>query len=73
MGLSLDWDLPDPYSTQHPIALELTENSVTQGAGQGWVYVEPDGDVLPAQGINQVLGNLLTDPWETIWKNRHPG
>ena len=73
VGMSLDWDLPVPYSTQHPIALELAENSVTQGAGQGWIYVEPDGDVLPAQGINQVLGNLLTDPWESIWKNRHPG
>jgi MoaA/NifB/PqqE/SkfB family radical SAM enzyme len=32
--------------------------------------VEPDGDVLPAQGINKVLGNLLTDDWNTIWKKR---
>jgi hypothetical protein len=31
--------------------------------------VEPDGDVLPAQGMaGQVLGNLLRDPWETIYK-----
>ncbi len=34
------------------------------------LYVEPDGDVLPAQGIaNQILGNLLRDPWEKIY---HP-
>jgi MoaA/NifB/PqqE/SkfB family radical SAM enzyme len=32
------------------------------------LYVEPDGDVLPAQGINQVLGNFLNDAWEKIWK-----
>jgi MoaA/NifB/PqqE/SkfB family radical SAM enzyme len=34
------------------------------------LYVEPDGDVLPAQGYNVVLGNLLRDPWEGIWN--HP-
>ena len=41
-----------------------------KGAGTAWLYVEPDGDVLPAQGVNKVLGNLLTDPWEKIWKKR---
>jgi len=34
------------------------------------LYVEPDGDVLPAQGYNVVLGNLLRDPWGAIWE--HP-
>ena len=33
------------------------------------LYVEPDGDVLPAQGYNVVLGNLLRDSWETIWEH----
>ena len=37
------------------------------GAGSAWLYVEPDGDVLPAQGVNRVLGSLLADPWETVW------
>jgi MoaA/NifB/PqqE/SkfB family radical SAM enzyme len=36
------------------------------GAGKAWLYIEPDGDVLPDQLINQVLGNILTDPWEKI-------
>ena len=64
------WDLPVPYSNCHPVALELAEGAqkVPQGAGKAWLYVEPDGDVLPAQGVNQVLGNLLTDPWRKIWK-----
>jgi organic radical activating enzyme len=67
-GIKLVWDLPVPYSHFHPVALELAEFEETpQGAGKAWLYVEPDGDVLPAQGVNQVLGNLLTDPWETIW------
>jgi MoaA/NifB/PqqE/SkfB family radical SAM enzyme len=40
---------------------------MTQGAGRAWLYVEPDGDVLPAQGINKILGNLVSDSWEKIW------
>jgi pyruvate-formate lyase-activating enzyme len=69
-GLSLVWDLPVPYSQMHPLALELQEhNHPTNGAGKAWLYVEPDGDVLPEQGENHVLGNFLSDTWETIWKN----
>lgn len=67
--LSLVWDLPVPYSHLHPVALEKDE-TVPDGAGKAWLYVEPDGDVLPAQGVNRVLGNFLHDPWEAIWKNR---
>jgi len=70
-GISLMWDLPVPYSTFHPVALELQEaGQPVSGAGKAWLYVEPDGDVLPAQGVNQLLGNLLSDPWEKIWKLR---
>lgn len=68
-GLSLVWDLPVPYSQMHPISLELQEhNHPNKGAGKAWLYIEPDGDVLPEQGENQVFGNFLTDPWEEIWK-----
>ncbi|MFH1632566.1 MAG: radical SAM protein [Chloroflexota bacterium] len=67
LGLSLVWDLPVPYSTRNPIALETEEDAPPDGAGRAWLYVEPDGDVLPAQGVNQVLGNLLRDEWEKVW------
>jgi hypothetical protein len=67
LGLSLVWDLPVPYSSFNPIAMEMVDDQVTKGAGKAWLYVEPDGDVLPAQGINRVLGNLLRDPWEVVW------
>ena len=68
--LRLVYDLPVPYSRLHPVALELaqTGEDVPQGAGKAWLYVEPDGDVLPAQGILQVQGNLLTNSWDAIWK-----
>jgi len=70
-GMELVWDVPVPYSRNNPVAFELMNSeSPPEGAGQAWIYVEPDGDVLPAQGVNKVMGNLLTDPWETIWQNR---
>jgi organic radical activating enzyme len=67
LGLALQWDLPVPYSSANPVAQEIGAPSA--GAGKAWLYVEPDGDVLPEQGVNRVLGNLLTDPWETVWRN----
>lgn len=73
--MRLVWDLPVPYSSFHPVAVELAEEVpdvaiVEPGNGKAWLYVEPDGDVLPGQGqYQQVLGNLLTDPWDQIWKN----
>ena len=66
LGIDLIWDLPAPYSGTNPIAIEL--ENVPQGAGRAWLYVEPDGDVLPAQGVNQILGNILSDPWDQIWE-----
>ncbi len=67
-GISLVWDLPVPYSVLNPVALELAEaGEAVAGAGKAWLYVEPDGDVLEAQGKPKVLGNLLTDSWEQIW------
>ena len=70
-GLSLVWDLPVPYSSFHPITAELAQGEEVKGAGRAWLYVEPDGDVLPAQGVNHILGNLLVDPWDAIW-SKHP-
>lgn len=71
MGFQLAWDLPVPYSAMNPVALELEREELpSKGAGTAWLYVEPDGDVLPAQGFNKVIGNLLTDSWEDIWQNR---
>jgi len=69
LGLTLKHDLPVPYSANHPVALETAEDNIADGAGKTWLYVEPDGDVLPAQGMaDQVLGNALRDPWEKIYK-----
>jgi organic radical activating enzyme len=68
LDLELVWNLPVPYSATNPVALETEQLEEPEGAGRAWLYVEPDGDVLPAQGVNRVLGNFLNDPWEKIWK-----
>jgi hypothetical protein len=70
LGMTLRWDLPVPYSAENPVAHETVEDEVPSGAGKAWLYVEPDGDVLPTQGeADKILGNFLRDPWEKIWKS----
>jgi len=67
LGLTLRFDLPVPYSTHNPVSFETQEDEVPEGAGKAWMYIEPDGDVLPTQGMaDKVLGNLLRDEWKTI-------
>lgn len=68
LQLPLVWDLPVPYSDRNPVSLETEESEHMEGAGRAWLYVEPDGDVLPAQGTNRILGNFLRDDWDSIWK-----
>lgn len=67
--IELVWDLPVPYSHLNPVTLELLAvGESVSGSGRSWLYVEPDGDVLPRQGVNVVLGNILNDPWDMIWQ-----
>ncbi len=71
LGMKLVWDLPVPYSAKNPFALEHEDDQLPpQGEGKAWLYVEPDGDVLPSQGELRVLGNFLSDEWSAIWNNR---
>jgi MoaA/NifB/PqqE/SkfB family radical SAM enzyme len=68
LGLTLKFDLPVPYSASNPVVYEAAEETIPEGAGKAWLYVEPDGDVLPSQGnSSRVLGNLLRDEWKTIY------
>jgi hypothetical protein len=69
IGLRLVFDLPVPYSAANPVALETVEDAIPAGAGKAWLYVEPDGDVIPTQGVDdQLLGNILRDSWEKIYR-----
>lgn len=67
LDLPLVWDLPVPYSALNPIALETAEDSLPNAAGRAFLYVEPDGDVLPGQGVNRPLGNLVAASFNQVW------
>jgi hypothetical protein len=66
LGLALVWDLPVPYSELNPVALETATEAALSGAGKAWVYLEPDGDLKPAQADPRLLGNFLREPWEAL-------
>ncbi|MBI5841730.1 MAG: radical SAM protein [Chloroflexi bacterium] len=69
LNFTLRWDLPVPYSESNPVAMETEDDKIPSGAGKAWLYIEPDGDVLPTQGAaKNVLGNILRNPWEEIYK-----
>ena len=68
LEMSLIWDLPVPFTSINPVSLETQEDTVADDSIPTSLYVEPDGNVLPAQGVNLALGNLLSDPWEKIWQ-----
>jgi hypothetical protein len=71
LGMELVWDVPVPYSVFNPVSMEVPDAELVEGAGRAWLYIEPDGDVLPAQGLETVLGNVLTDTWQKIWKGHN--
>ena len=69
LQLRLVWDISVPYSQMNPVNLAYEETAAApQGAGKAWLYVEPDGDVLPGQGYLRKLGNILKDSWADIWQ-----
>lgn len=64
----LIWYSPTQYCHFDPMQLELGVKACTAALYN--MCVEPDGSVLPCQSYYQPLGNLLEDPWDSIWK--HP-
>ena len=67
-GQRLIWYTPTQYCAFDPMTLDLGIKGCTAALYN--MCVEPDGNVLPCQSYYQPLGNLLADPWESIWN--HP-
>jgi radical SAM protein with 4Fe4S-binding SPASM domain len=67
-GQRLIWYTPTQYCAFDPMTLDLGVKGCTAALYN--MCVEPDGNVLPCQSYYQPLGNLLADPWESIWN--HP-
>ncbi len=63
----LIWYTPTEYCNFDPMELELGIKGCS--AARYNMCIEPNGDVLPCQSYYQSLGNLLRDPWPSIWNH----
>jgi radical SAM protein with 4Fe4S-binding SPASM domain len=63
----LIWYTPTQYCHFDPMQLDLGVKGCSAALYN--MCVEPDGGVIPCQSYYQPLGNLLNDPWESIWNH----
>lgn len=66
-GQRLIWYTPTQYCHFDPTGLDLGVKGCT--AALYSMCIEPNGDALPCQSYYHALGNLLTDPWDSIWNH----
>ena len=67
-GQRLIWYTPTEYCGFDPTSLDLGVKGCTAALYN--MCVEPDGSVLPCQSYYQRLGNILDDPWDSIWNHK---
>lgn len=67
-GTNLIWYSPTPYCEFNPLNYGLGIKQCTACSIN--MAIEPDGTVIPCQSYYEPLGNILTDPWESIWNDR---
>lgn len=66
-GQKLIWYTPTQYCQFDPTANHLGVKGCT--AALYSMCIESNGDVLPCQSYYQTLGNILSDPWDSIWNH----
>ena len=64
-GVEFMWYSPTPLCLFNPLAAGLGNKSCA--ACDGLLSVSPSGDVLPCSSYPEPVGNLLREPFETIW------
>jgi radical SAM protein with 4Fe4S-binding SPASM domain len=67
LGMRFLWYTVTDYCRLSPVALGLDPKRCN--AAEYSMCIEPNGDVLPCQSYYVSAGNLLTDPWDAIWKS----
>jgi radical SAM protein with 4Fe4S-binding SPASM domain len=63
----LIWYTPTQYCHFDPVQLELGVKACT--AAMYNMCIEPNGDVIPCQSFYRSVGNILNDPWDSIWNH----
>jgi radical SAM protein with 4Fe4S-binding SPASM domain len=64
----LIWYTPTQYCRFDPVQMQLGVKGCTAALYN--MCIEPDGSVIPCQSFYTPLGNIQTDPWDSIWN--HP-
>jgi len=59
------WLPPVRFDDSRPLAEQVKAGPRTDGDGA--IRVEKDGSVFAARGPRKPAGNILADPWESIW------
>jgi len=67
LGQKLIWYTPTLYCYFNPLDMGLGIKGCTAALYN--MCVEPDGGVIPCQSYYRQLGNLLIDPWKSIWEH----
>ena len=67
LGMRFLWYTVTDYCRFSPLDLGLAPKRCN--AAEYSICVEPNGDVLPCQSYYVAGGNILTDPWESIWNS----
>jgi len=67
-GQRLIWYTPTQYCQFDPMQFDLGVKGCTAALYN--MCVEPDGGVIPCQSYYHQLGDILNDPWDSIWN--HP-
>jgi radical SAM protein with 4Fe4S-binding SPASM domain len=67
-GMKFVWYSPVPLCLFNPVAHGLGSQSCS--AADGLLSIAPDGSVLPCSSFEQGVGNLLHEPFETVWNRR---
>ncbi len=67
-GQRLIWYTPTQYCNFDPTQSNLGVKGCT--ASLYSMCIESNGNVLPCQSYYQALGNILTDPWDSIWNHK---
>lgn len=65
-GMRFLWYTPTEYCRMSPVELELGAKRCN--AAEYSICIEPNGDVLPCQSYYVAAGNILLDPWTSIWQ-----
>jgi radical SAM protein with 4Fe4S-binding SPASM domain len=66
-GQKLIWYTPTQYCHFDPVQMELGVKGCTAALYN--MCVEPDGSVIPCQSYYHAIGNMLRDPWNSIWNH----